>query len=290
MGALKDRLVIASLRVLPQRYLSHCAGALMGVNLPRPLATLAVRTFGRAVGVAFDEVRDPIDSFPSVQGFFVRALKEGVRPVDGDPRAVVSPCDGAWGAAGAIEAGTLLQVKGRPYSVAALLHDEALAQRFDGGTFATLYLSPRDYHRLHAPVAGDVTAATHVPGALWPVNSAGIHHVDGLFAKNERMVVLLRPDPSMGAPPDALLAMVAVGATMVGKVRLTFDDLVTNDGAETRSRQYAPPHHLSKGQEWGRFEFGSTIVLLATPGWLCLQAEATGTSVRLGTRIGTRTP
>lgn len=283
MGAFKDRVVIASLKVLPQRYLSHGAGVLMGTRLPKPMATAAVRAFGRVFGVNFDEVRDPLESFTSVQGFFVRALKEGARPVDADPRAAVSPCDGAWGASGTIEDGQLLQVKGRPYSVGALLDDADLARRFEGGSFATLYLSPKDYHRMHAPVAGNVVAARHVPGALWPVNNAGIRYVDGLFSKNERIVVLLRPS---GAPADAALAMIAVGATMVGKVRLTFDDLVTNQGDDATAREYQPPHPLEKGQEWGRFEFGSTVVLLATPGWLRLEGQEPGTPVRLGSRIG----
>lgn len=287
MGAFKDRLVISSLRVLPQRWLSHCAGALMGTSLPRPLARAAVRTYGAVAGVDFSEVKDPIESFHSVQEFFVRALKDGARPVDGDARALVSPCDGAWGAAGVVERGQLLQVKGRPYSVAALLDDEALAARFEGGAFATLYLSPRDYHRLHAPVAGAVIAARHVPGALWPVNSAGIQFVDGLFARNERIVVSLRPDAATRAPGDALVALVAVGATMVGKVRLAFDDLVTNDGDLARTRSYDPPVHVDKGREWGRFEFGSTVVLLATPGWAHLDPQPPGTPVRMGGRIGT---
>lgn len=286
MGVVKDRMVIASLGVLPKRWLSHCAGVLMSTRLPKPLAGAAVRAFGRTFGVDFAEVRDPLDSFGSVQEFFVRALKDGARPVDPAPSSLVSPCDGAWGASGVVEQGQALQVKGRPYSVAALLDDAELAARFDGGPFATLYLSPRDYHRLHAPLAGDVIAARHVPGALWPVNSAGIRFVDGLFARNERIVVTLRPDPACGAPGDALLALVAVGATMVGKVRLTFDDLVTNDGDEAVARRYAPPHGVAKGAEWGRFEFGSTVVLLATPGWLRLEAQAPGTAVRLGARIG----
>ncbi len=286
MGAIKDRLVISSLRVLPQRYLSHCAGALMSMRLPGPLARAAVRAYGAVAGVDFTEVRDPLESFRSVQEFFVRALKDGTRPVDAEARSLVSPCDGAWGAAGVVERGQLLQVKGRPYSVAALLDDEALAPRFEGGAFATLYLSPRDYHRLHAPVAGEVIAARHVPGALWPVNSAGIQFVDGLFARNERIVVSMRPSQSSGAPADAVLAMVAVGATMVGKVRLTFDDLATNDGDEARVRAYDPPHALAKGAEWGRFEFGSTVVLLATPGWAHLAAQPPGTPLRVGARIG----
>ncbi len=283
MGRLKDRAVIASLKVLPQRTMSHFMGVLASTPLPRPVRRPALRAFGGYFGVDFGEVRDPLDTFPSVQSFFTRALKEGARPLDDAPDAFVSPCDGAWGAAGVVDAGAALQVKGRPYSVAALLDDPALAARFDGGPFATLYLSPRDYHRFHAPLSGDVVAARHVPGALWPVNSAGITHVDGLFAKNERIIALVRPD----GRPDALLAMVAVGATMVGKVHVVFDDLTTNDGGgASTARTYDPPKRVEKGAEWGRFELGSTIVVVATPGWLTLDAGAPGSPLVLGRRIG----
>lgn len=289
-SGLKDRAVIASLKVLPQRYMSHAAGVLAATKLPRPVAKTAVRAFGSFYGVNFDEVKEPLESFPSVQSFFTRALKDGARPVDAAADAFVSPCDGAWGTSGTVTEGTALQVKGRPYSVASLLDDDTIAPRFEGGTFSTLYLSPRDYHRFHSPWDGDVVAARHVPGALWPVNKAGIVHVEGLFARNERIVAYLRPRLSAGAPPDALLAMVAVGATMVGKVRVTFDDLTTNTGAPAVSRTYDPPHGLRKGEEWGRFEFGSTIVLVATPGWLHLDVSEPGTPLVLGRRIGTVRP
>jgi phosphatidylserine decarboxylase len=181
-----------------------------------------------------------------------------------------------------IAGGRCLQVKGRPYSVGALLDDEQAASAFEGGTFATLYLSPRDYHRFHAPWSGDVVSARYVPGALWPVNTAGVTHVDGLFAKNERIIAMLEP----AGHPSALLAMIAVGATMVGKVRVTFDDLTTNTSSGSTARTYDPARPLLKGEEWGRFEFGSTIVLLATPGWLRLDAQPPGTPLLLGSRIG----
>lgn len=293
MGRLKDRAVITSLKVLPQRYMSHVAGVVMSTRLPKPVAKRAVRAFGSFYRVNFDEVRDPLDAFPSLQSFFTRALKEGARPIDEASDAFVSPCDGAWGASGTIENGTALQVKGRPYSVGALLGDDELGRKFDGGTYATLYLSPRDYHRFHAPCSGDVLEARHVPGALWPVNNAGIVHVDGLFAKNERIVAVVRPDLEPDPDPglnDARLAMVAVGATMVGKVHVDFDpELSTNVSRSKRGlrRVYQPPKRVEKGAQWGRFEFGSTIVLLATPGWLALQGGAAGDPLVLGTRIGT---
>ena len=281
--ALKDRVVISSLRVLPQHAMSHFAGVVAGMRPPKAVATLAVKAFGRTFGVDFDEVKAPLDSFPSVQSFFTRELKEGARPIDPAADSVVSPCDGAWGACGLIENDTAFQLKGRSYSVRMLLHDDEQAGLFDGGTFATLYLSPKDYHRFHTPVAGDVMGLRYIPGALWPVNAAGLSYVDGLFTRNERIVAWYRPK----ARAQSLVAMVAVGATMVGKVRVAFDDLTTNVRApESTVRSYDPPIHLDKGAEWGRFEFGSTIVLLATKGTWDLEAEEAGSPLRLGRRIG----
>lgn len=277
------RIAVALLRALPKHALSRAAGWLAARRLPAPVRVPALRAFGRAVGVDFDEVAGPLDSFESLQAFFTRRLRDGVRPIDATPAAVVSPCDGSWGAVGTITDGQLLQVKGRLYDLAALLGDPAAARRFEGGAFATLYLSPRDYHRFHAPCAAQVRRATHLPGALWPVNRIGVEGIDGLFSVNERLCAFMSV---AGAAED--LCLVAVGATMVGKVRLTFDDLTTNrPGAAPETRVYGDRVALARGEEWGRFEFGSTIVLVAAPGLLALDAQPPGTPVRLGQRIGT---
>jgi phosphatidylserine decarboxylase len=277
------RFALALLRALPIHALSRAAGWLAARRLPAALRAPAAGAFGRLLGVEFDEVADPLPSFESLQAFFTRRLRDGVRPIDAAADAVVSPCDGSWGAAGRIARGQLLQVKGRPYDLAALLGEPAAARRFEGGAFATLYLSPRDYHRFHAPCAARVRRATYLPGALWPVNRIGVEGIESLFAVNERLCAFMSV---AGADED--LCLVAVGAAMVGKVRLTFDDLTTNRrraGAETRA--YGDGIALAKGEEWGRFEFGSTIVLVAAPDLLALDVPPPGTPVRLGQRIGT---
>ncbi|MDX2170426.1 MAG: archaetidylserine decarboxylase [Deltaproteobacteria bacterium] len=276
------RLAVAALRALPQHAMSRAAGWLASRRLPAALRGPAVRAFGRAVGVDFSEVRDPLDRFASLQEFFTRALRDGARPIDPAPEAFVSPCDGSWGAAGVVERGQLLQVKGRPYRLAALLGDDAAARAFEGGAFATLYLSPRDYHRFHTPCAARVTRATYLPGALWPVNRIGVEGVDGLFAVNERIAAFFSRDGRSEA-----FCLVAVGATMVGKIRLTFDELTTNLPHVAVTRRAYADLHFAKGEEWGRFEFGSTIVLVAAPGALALDVRPPGTPVRLGARIGT---
>jgi phosphatidylserine decarboxylase len=275
--------LIAALRWLPKGALSRALGHGAELRLPQPLQRWLILLFGRAVGVDFDEVRDPIDSFSCLQEFFTRSLVDGARPIDAAPGTLVSPCDGLWGEAGIVRDGQLLQIKGRSYTVAALLRDVPLAARFEGGVYATLYLAPCSYHRFHAPCAMNVESARYIPGTLWPVNRAGLEGVEDLFAVNERICTL-----ASIAGASAALCLVAVGATLVGKVKVEFDDLATNRiGARGMHRTYEPPARFEKGQEWGRFEFGSTIVMLATPGALTLDAQSPGTPLRLGSRIGT---
>ena len=273
------------MRALPKRALSRVAGRVATSRLPRPLLTAGIRAFGAAVGVDFSEMREPIGSFATFQEFFTRELRDGARTIDPAPDAFVSPCDGFWGASGEVRDGTLLQVKGREYSLARLLGGDPKAAAFEGGNFATLYLSPRDYHRFHAPCDVEVVCARYLPGTLWPVNRLGLEGVEGLFVQNERICTWMRV---AGAPGEPGLCLVAVGATFVGSVRVSFDDLATNlAGAAGASRSYEPPVAYERGGEWGRFEFGSTIVLLAAAGVVDLDLGQPGAPLRLGRRIGT---
>jgi phosphatidylserine decarboxylase len=278
----RTRLALAVLRRLPLHALSRAAGHAAAWQLPGPLQRAEIRLFGAAVGIDFSEARDPISAYPSLQAFFTRALRDDARPIEAAEDAVVAPCDGSWGAAGTVQRGELLQVKGRPYSLGALLGDAALAATFEGGGFATFYLSPRDYHRFHMPCRARVLSAVHLPGSLWPVNRIGVEGVPGLFAENERIVT------SFETRTGARFAIAAVGATLVGKVRVVFDDLCTRAGSTPRARSYSERAlELAKGQEWGRFEFGSTLVLVASPAAFGLELASPGTPLRLGRRIGT---
>ncbi len=246
-----------------------------------------IELFARAVGIDLGEVGQPLSGFSTLQEFFARPLVSGARPIDSAPGAVVAPCDGFWGEAGEIVDGRLCQVKGRTYTVESLLADAALAERFDGGRFATFYLAPHNYHRFHTPVALRIDGVDHVPGTLWPVNQAGLEGVANLFARNERLLARATVQE-----PEAIgktLCMVAVGATMVGKVRLAFDDLTTNIAgvaAATRRRTYSPGIDFDRGAEWGWFEFGSSIVMLAESGTLDLDIQPPGTPLRVGRPIG----
>jgi phosphatidylserine decarboxylase len=270
-----------SLRALPRKSLSRWLGRLARVEAPEPVLSTAMRAYCRAYSVDLSECEIPAQGFESFDAFFTRRLKPGARPVERDPSALVSPADGRVEDIGTIQAGATFLVKGRRYNVAELLGDSAAGAEFEGGRFAVIYLSPRDYHRVHAPVDGVISALRHVPGTLFPVNQLGVTYVPNLLARNERVVVHQRSET------HGRVITVLVGAVGVGRISVSFDDsVITNDRRAAGLRVYgdAPPR-LARGDELGIFHLGSTVVLFIAPeqpiGWL----PAAGSRVRMGEAI-----
>ena len=291
------RALLVLLHLLPKNAMSRLIGRLASIPLPGPLQRGEIRLFARLAGVDLSEMRDGIEAFASLQHFFTRALRAGVRPIEGDRNCLVAPCDGTWGESGRIESGTMLQVKGRRYRVADLLRDERLAAGYEGGCYATFYLSPRDHHRFHTPTAGRFTRLDYHPGALWPVNSIGLRGIDALFARNERICAYLElvsdsPGKERARPEESSIALVAVGATMVGSVRLGFDEMTTNESGAVAARRDLGEDGptFDRGEEWGYFEFGSTIVMLTPPGEIEIDFHPLGSPLRLGEAIGRLRP
>jgi len=273
------RLLILLLSVLPKHGMSRAAGWIGNLPIPRPLRGAVYRGYSRLFGAKPEEAERPLAEYGSINAFFTRQLKADLRPVA--TGALVSPVDGAVGAYGTVTNDVLVQAKGRNYSLAALLGDRALADAMEGGTFATLYLAPRDYHRIHVPLDGEIVSASYIPGELWPVNVFAVTHVADLFAVNERIVVMLR-----GAA-GGTMAVVLVGATMVGMTRVAFDDLHTNARRrELQQRQYDPPIAVHAGGPLGHFEFGSTVILVCSRGAGAIEPLAVGQAVRMGERVG----
>lgn len=272
---------------LPQGSVSRAWGWLARLERPRAFVALFKTVFARAVGIELGDAAAPdMGAYPSLQALFVRRLAPGARPVDLDPAAVVSPVDALCGVTGTISDGTLLQIKGRAYSLARLLGDPEQAQRFEGGTFATLYLAPRDYHRIHAPVSGLVREARLIPGALMPVFEESLNKVDELFARNERIITYL------DTPNHGRVAVVKVGATLVGCIKVDYDVTLVGNRRDNTNRRvlYDSPKAIDKGGDLGVFELGSTVVVLAERGQMDLTPLRFGERVFVGRRIGTLTP
>jgi len=279
---MNDRLFISALRLVPKNALSRVAGALTRWRAPAQLRLAAMKAFARRYGIDLSECPD-LDVYRTFGEFFARPLRPGRRPIAPGDSVVVSPVDGVVSESGVAAGGTLVQAKGIEYSAAALLADEDLARRLEGGPYATVYLSPRDYHRIHFPLPGRVIGWRYVPGLLWPVNPASVRTVPGLFTANERLVTVLET-------PLGRCAVVAVGATVVGRVHAFYDPSVphTNQaGAAPRRRDYETPIPVEKGQELGAFEMGSTVILLFEPGKVRLDPRVVpGARVRVGEEIG----
>lgn len=250
--------------------------------VPGPLRRPVLGGVARLLGMDLSEAADPLRRYGSLDDLFVRRLRDGAREWPEPPEVPGSPVDGVVGQRGPITGGRLLQAKGREYAAADLLDDEVLAARFEGGTFLTLYLAPRHYHRIHAPIGGQVRRARHVPGRLLPVNTPAVRWVDRLFPRNERLTVLIEGEA--GA-----VAVVAVGAFNVGRITADFDErLVTNRrGARSETRIYHPPVAVRRGDPLMAFHLGSTVVLLFERELRLDPGLDAGRDIRLGAPLGT---
>jgi phosphatidylserine decarboxylase len=276
-----ERLAVLPQYLLPQQALTAFAGAVAS-RRSGALTTAMILRFVARYGVDMNEAADPdIAHYASFNDFFTRALKPGARPLADAPW--LCPVDGAISQFGAIERDQLLQAKGHRYSTTALLGgDAALAARFDDGSFATLYLSPRDYHRIHMPCDGTLVRMVHVPGALFSVNPTTARGVPGLFARNERVVCVFES-------PRGPFVLTLVGATIVGSMATVWHGVVNPPRpGQLREWTYRDGEvKLARGAEMGRFLLGSTVVLLFPKGTLRFNPDWTpGRAIRMGEAMG----
>lgn len=238
------------IRALPRRRLSQLVGQLCDTEVPEPVGRVARAVYARAYGVNLSEAVEPPGGFRSFDDFFTRELKSGARPIAANP--LVAPADGVIRAAGQLSSVGCLAVKGHDYSLAELLGSEAEAQHFASGAFAVIYLSPRDYHRVHAPAAGKITQVRAISGERYPVNAIGERHVPNLLARNERVAITLETE-RLGR-----LAVVLVGAIVVGRISVS----ALADRPATGLHRFDSPPSVDKGSELGVFHLGSTVVLV----------------------------
>jgi phosphatidylserine decarboxylase len=271
--------------MLPRERITRAIGRLTEAHVPRPVLEPVLSVYSRAYRVDLGEAVVPDGGFRSFNEFFTRRLRDGARPIDQDPDVLVSPSDGRFDDAGPVDEQRRFFIKGREYDAATLLASSEDARAFVGGQFGIVYLSPRDYHRVHTPDALEVDFVRHVPGVLYPVNDFGVRHVPGLFAKNERVVVLGR------SPRFGRVAVVFVGAMIVGRIDLTIDGPARPPiGGPVAERSYeAGRPTLARGDELGAFLLGSTVVLLierapngSEDRW---SSDRVGAAVRMGEAI-----
>lgn len=282
---MSDRLAVLPQYLMPKQALTALAGRFASARLGG-FTTWVIRKFVARYRVNMAEAANPNPAaYPTFNEFFTRALKPGARPIS--DAALICPVDGAISQFGKIAQDQIFQAKGHHYSSTALVGgDAALAAQFQDGHFATIYLSPRDYHRIHMPAAGRLTRMIHVPGDLFSVNPTTARGVPGLFARNERVVCLFE-----SAAGPFVLAL--VGATIVGSVATPWHGIVTPPrSGKLREWNYdKQPIQLAQGEEMGRFLLGSTVVMLFPKGPLKFNsAWQAGAPVQLGEAMATMLP
>lgn len=250
-----------------------------------PWKNFLIRQVTRRFGVDLGEALEPdIAAFPHFNAFFTRQLKPGARPLDPDPESLVCPADGRISQAGPVSDGRIFQAKGQSFSAAELLADSAAAEPYRDGRFVTVYLSPRDYHRVHMPLAGTLVATRHVPGRIFSVAPLAVQSIPRLFARNERLVCHFEGE-------HGPFSMVLVGALLVSSVSTVWGGLEIPPyaGRISTTEWREPSIALDRGAEMGRFNMGSTVILLLPAGGPVLDAGLLPEQpVRVGQRIGHR--
>jgi len=283
IAELLDRLKILPLYIIPQHGLSRCANWATRRRW-RGWKNLLIKIFIRIYGVDMSLALEPdYHNFDNFNAFFTRELRPGVRPVADDPLIIACPVDGSISRIGNISDATIIQAKDHDYTLTELLAGDAeLSECFRNGRFATLYLSPKDYHRVHMPVAGHLQAMTCVPGRLFPVNQPSTRNVPRLFARNERIINIF-------ATGFGMMAVVMVGALCVGSMDTVWaGNVVPLKPRALRTCNYAQDSiSLKKGQELGRFNMGSSVILLFERGRMEWLPELTdGSEVVMGQNLG----
>lgn len=277
-----------ALTTLPQYVLPHHALSSMMSKLThcenKAWKNLFIKQIIKHYGVNMDEaLEQDINAYPSFNHFFTRELKPGVRLISSERNAIICPADGAVSQAGDITDGQIFQAKGKSFTATDLLGgDAARAEPFNDGVFTTIYLSPKDYHRLHMPLTGTLREMVHIPGRLFSVNGATVNSVSGLFARNERVAAIFDTD-------SGPMALILVGAIFVSSVETVWHGVVTPPSfSSVQNWQYqdgAPT--LKIGEEMGRFNMGSTIIVLFGKDKAQWDTEfKAGKTVKLGELIG----
>lgn len=247
------------LALVPKNVISRIFGVLVALRWPEPLRKYVLTWFAEHFQLNMSEAEKELLAYQTLQELFTRKLKSGSRPLH--IATLVHPADGEITVSGGLAEGVLLQAKGMYYSLDELVVDENWASELKGGRFATYYLCPTDYHRVHSAATGHLGQIIYQNGSLWPVNNWSVSHIDRLFVKNERMIFGLRTE-------KGLVVLVMVGATNVGKITTAWSkELIGNSGYLSRHLPLSPAPVVNAGDEVGVFELGSTVILLTSPSY-----------------------
>ncbi|WP_449284899.1 archaetidylserine decarboxylase [Marinobacter sp. PE14] len=279
-----DKLFVLSQYITPQLGVSNLAGRLADNDRSPALKNRVIKWFIGRYGVDMSEAAEPNpEAYATFNDFFTRELKPGIRPLADGEKTLVSPVDGAISQLGQVTGDRVFQAKGQSFSLSELLGgEEATTAPFADGEFSTIYLSPKDYHRIHMPMAGTLRQMIHVPGKLFSVNPVTAENVPNLFARNERVACIFDTD-------SGPMALVLVGAMIVGSVETRWAGVVVPGSKQVTSTRYEGEQAISfeKGEEMGRFRLGSTVIMVMPKGSVSWNSDqVAGKAVRMGEAFG----
>lgn len=268
---------------MPKSYLSYFVGILADIKWPKFILSLAIELFVKIFNVDISESKAKIPEFNTFNEFFTRRLKESARSINQSKNVIVSPVDGKILSKGTIFKGTLVQAKGMRYTIHDLLKDDKLAYDFLDGQYIVFYLAPKNYHRIHSPADIGVKELAYIPGQLFPVNSFGFENIENLFPVNERLTTIAH------SKTFGKMAIVKIGATVVGRIKASYDNLLGfNEFSKSFRKKYEKSVSIKKGQELGMFEMGSAVILLFEKDKLVFSENTKiGKEIKLGEKIGT---
>lgn len=278
--SLSMKFIVPIVSAIPLRLISRCAGGLANVRAGKLLQPI-IRFFSKKYNIELSEAELHIPDFKTFNEFFDRKLKKNSRTVDTGLKSIVSPVDGTILSFGSLKEGLVIETKGTGSRLDDLLSMPGFKKRFIDGDFLVIYLSPRDYHRIHSPLNANIIGYSHIPGRLYPVNSFAVNNIDRLFSKNERLITYMETDK------NKLFALVKVGATNVGSIRVTYDEtLKTNKIFSRKSKEiFMKGIPVKKGDEIAWFELGSTVILLFEKNMVQLGKINSGDRVLMGKAI-----
>jgi phosphatidylserine decarboxylase len=280
--AIKNQIIIYLFKILPTAYFSRIFGYITRLNLPADFLRKIISWYSEKFGVNNDEYTEPESGFKNLDDFFTRSLIPGKRKFDTSGKKILSPVDARVDSYGIISNDKLIQAKGIEYTISDLL-PSSLAGRFIDGSFATLYLAPGDYHRIHSPVNGNIIAWLHTPGRLFTVQEFMVKGLPGLFSINERLTSFIETEKGM-------VAVCKVGAMNVGRISLSYDKVITNKKFFRKRKEMIYDSKsqikINAGDELGKFHLGSTIVLLIEKNAGTFNNIQNGLKVKTGEIIG----
>ena len=271
------KLYLLFLIILPKNLLSRLVGSLASKPISRPF----IPWFAKRYKINLEDAEKDIKEYRTLNQFFTRRLKDGLRPVEerDNTKSICSPVDGKIAQYGKIDGDTMIQAKGRYYSLDELIGSKEEAKVYKNGYFMTIYLSPKDYHRIHHYCDGEITGYRYIPGYLFPVNPFSVDNVKNLFAVNERFTTYFKNE-------DKNTAIVKVGATIVGKIKVTYNPIQSNRFGQIEHGEVKPPVKVKKGEELGLFEMGSTVIVLFEENNFKFEEFQLNDMVKLGQKLG----